>query len=366
MITLQDIFNTYGDEYLERFGKRMPQEHKKVIQAIRTCHTSRSGTVVYTCPDCKKRHILHGSCGNRHCPMCQHQKAEIWIKQQTEKLLPCDYFFVTVTVPQELRRVLRSNQRTGYDALFRSTQHALKKLASDPRFVGTSKIGILAVLHTWGNLLQYHPHLHMIIPAGGISSNTESWRPSRQDLFVHTKPLAIIIRAAFKDAMACAGLLPQIPEKVWHQKWVVQSQLAGNGENALRYLGRYVYRVAISNNRIKAVDHAARTVLFTYKDRASQGRWRTTSLDVMEFMRRFLQHVLPHGFMKIRHIGLINGNSSLSIEEVRVLINAYYGRLSENITASEKQTARRPSCSACGTGLVFIAFFPPLERRNTG
>jgi hypothetical protein len=232
--------------------------------------------------------------------------SEIRLKREETlpTVLPCHYFLLTVTVPEALRRVIRSHQRDGYAALFSCTVGALKKLARDPRFLGSQRIGCLAVLHTWGSQLQYHPHLHLVAPGGAIAPDGSEWLPARHDLFVHTKPLARIIRAKYRDAMEVAKLLDKIDPAVWSQEWVVDSQSVGGGENSLRYLARYVFRVAISNNRIVSFDQ--RSVTFRCKDSETR-TWQTRTLDGLEFIRRFLQHVLPTGFMKVRHFGFLNG-----------------------------------------------------------
>ena len=211
-----------------------------------------------------------------------------------EKFLPTHYFLVTITLPQGLRDVTRSNQRIVYRAMFSCTHGALKKLAKDKKYVGSNWIGYLAVLHTWGSMLQYHSHIHLVIPGGAVSKEGDQWLSSREDLFVHTKPFEIIFRAKFRDEMKKAKLFNKIDPGVWKQKWVVDSGYAGKGHNSLRYLARYVFRVAISNNRIKRIEN--NVIRFTYKDRQRK-TWKTMSLDAMEFIRRFLQHVVPRGFI---------------------------------------------------------------------
>ncbi len=264
------------------------------------------GTALYRCDQCGANHALACSCGNRHCPTCQHDKAKEWLHKQLQKLLPCHYFLITVPLPKALQRFIRCHQRSGYAAMFSCTYAALKKLAGDSRFLGTSGIGLLAVLHSWGSQLQYHPHLHLIVPGGGLVPDGSSWLSSRQDLFVHTKPLARIIRAKFRDAMKSEGLLQEIDPSVWSQEWVVHTQAVGNGENSLCYLARYLFRVAISNNRTLCYDN--HSVTFTYKVSDSRRR-RTMTLDAIEFIRRFLQHVLPAGY-----IGLLE-EVELAIDE---------------------------------------------------
>lgn len=359
MSAIQEIFRTYGPEYLDRYGDRMPKEHKKVMRALQDCRSGAFGTAVYRCDHCGSTHALACSCGNRHCPTCQHDKAEDWLHKQQQKLLPCHYFLLTITLPKALQRVIRSHQSSGYAAIFSCTYAALKKLARDTRFLGSPLIGLLAVLQTWGSQLQFHPHLHLIVPGGGLSPDGSSWLSSRQDLFVHTKPLGRIIRAKFRDAMKSAGLLEEIDPSVWSQEWVVDSQAVGNGETSLRYLARYVFRVAISNNRI--VSYENHSVTFRYKDSDTR-KWRTMTLDALEFIRRFLQHVLPTGFMKVRHYGFLNGNAAVSLQKVRELVRAFYDLLRETLPVWTSLTPAHPRCPRCQGSLRRIWFFPPLRK----
>lgn len=355
MSAIQDIFRMYGPEYLALYGDRMPKSHKKVMNAIYECQSGSFGTILYDCEDCHTMHPVPCCCGNRHCPGCQQDKADEWLKKQMEKLLPTHYFLLTITLPEQLRDVVRSNQKEAYAALFLCAHESLKKLAKDKRFIGSSRIGYLAVLHTWGGSLQYHPHLHLVIPGGAISEENERWLPSRKDLFVHTKPLAVIFRAKFRDAMKKSRLIGQIPALAWEQDWVIDSQAVGKGQNSLRYLSRYVFRVAISNNRIKSYDD--HKVRFLYKDRIKR-KWKTMSLNAMEFIRRFLQHVLPTGFMKVRHYGFLNPNSRLSIEKISELICLIHDVIRDllpKIPSREKKSLR---CPCCGHGLRFLAFIP--------
>lgn len=255
MSAVRKIFQKYGSQYMALYGDRMPQAHKKTIRDIIKCRNGSFGTMVYECDDCRNLHFIHCCCGNRHCPNCQQDKTNQWLNQQMKKLLPTHYFLLTITLPQGLRDVVRSHQKLSYGAMFSCTNEALKKLAQDTRFIGSDRIGYLAALHTWGGMLQYHPHLHLVIPGGALSDNNDQWLSSRQDLFVHTKPLEIIFKAKFKDAMKKAGLLDKINPAVWKQQWVIDSQAVGQGQNSLRYLSRYVFRVAISNNRIKSIEN---------------------------------------------------------------------------------------------------------------
>ena len=252
----------YGAQYLALYGDRMPQIHKKTIQYICDCRNGSFGTILYACNDCQNIQPVPCCCGNRHCPTCQHDKADQWLHKQIDKLLPTHYFLLTITLPKGLREVVRSNQKIAYAAMFSCAHKALKKLAKDKRFIGSTRIGYLAVLHTWGRMLQYHPHLHLVIPGGAVSEKGDEWLSSRQDLFVHTKPLALIFKAKFRDAMKKAQLFDKTDPDLWKQQWVADRQAVGKGQNSLRYLSRYVFRVAISNNRIKSIENGIITFLY--------------------------------------------------------------------------------------------------------
>jgi hypothetical protein len=276
-----------------------------------------------------------------------------------ENLLPTHYILLTATLPEEFRDIARSNQRVVYKAMFSCAHGALKKLAKDKKYVGSDRIGYLAVLHTWGSRLQYHPHIHIVIPGGAVSKEGEQWLSSRQDMFVHTDPFAIIFRAKFRDEMEKAGLLHMIDPSVWQKEWVVHNQPAGKGENTLRYLSRYVFRVAISNNRIKSISDNG--IRFSYKDRERK-TWKTMELKPMEFIRRFLQHVLPEGFMKIRHYGFLNPNSSLSIDRLRELISLVHAFIEEACHALPGFERPKIKCACCGKPLRYVAFLKPVSR----
>ena len=211
-------------------------------------------------------------------------------------------------------------------------------------------------------MLQYHPHLHIVIPGGALSDTNNQWLSSRQDLFVHTDPLAIIFKAKFKDAMKKAGLLDKINPAVWKQQWVIDSQAVGQGQNSLRYLSRYVFRIAISNNRIKSIENGV--IKFSYKDREKK-KWKTTVLEAMEFIRRFLQHVLPKGFMKIRHYGFLNPNYATSIEKIRELISFIYDIITLFTEIPEPEIPGI-KCSHCGHDLKFLLFVKPEPRGKPG
>ena len=300
MSAIKDIFCQFGYEYLKQYGASVPNGHRKVIQALLDCRSGSLGVTLYHCQGCGKHHLVNRSCGNRHCPNCQHHKTKQWLEKQHAKAIPTHHFLITFTVPQEIRSFLRAHQKAGYSALFQASSEALKRLALDKRFVGTNLPGFLGVLHTWGRQLQYHPHIHYIVPGGGISNDRTCWLASRPDFYAPVKALSRIYRALFCNAMKKAGLLNQINPKVWRAGWNVNSQAVGESHTSLKYLAPYVFKIAISDSRILKVEN--RTVTFKYR-RHGTNHYDITSLDVMEFIRRFLQHVLPEGFMKVRHYG---------------------------------------------------------------
>jgi hypothetical protein len=358
MPTVADVFRQYGPAYLERFGPAMPAEHKKVLAAISACRTGQLGGVVYQCESCGSTHTMGRSCGNRHCPTCQQDKAQAWLEDQLDRLLPCPYFLLTFTVPAGLRDFVRQHQRIAYAAMFEASGAAIKTLAADPKFVGTKRCGFTGVLHTWGRTLEYHPHIHYVVPGGGLSADGSQWLPSRADFFVPVRALSILFRAKFRAALDRAGLLAQVDPAVWRQDWVVHSQPVGDGQASLKYLAPYVFRVAISDRRIVACEDGQ--VTFSYR-RSGSNRWRTMTVDAFEFLRRFLQHVLPSGFPKVRHYGFLSPNSGESIEAVRRLVTLYYGLviLLNGHLPAETDTKPPIRCPVCGGPMHAIGFLPP-------
>ena len=355
MSAIQEIFRRYAPEYLDRFGHSMPKTHKKVIHAILECRSGSFGTLLYRCDSCGHVHLSPCSCGNRHCPTCQNDKASQWLHRQETDLLPCPYFMITFTVPQELRDFIRSHQKIAYAAMFDASSGALKKLAGDRRFVGADQIGFLGILHPWGRPLNYNPHVHFIVPGGGLSKDRKKWLSSKPDFFIRVEPLSRIYRAKFRDAMEQAGLFYEIDPLVWQIDWNVNSQAVGDGRSSLKYLTPYVFRVAISNSRIVGCDN--RRVTFRYR-KSHSSRRRTMTLDVMEFLRRFLQHVLPTGFMKIRHYGFLSANAKVPIERVREMISVIFEFVKELVDPPKKPPRRKMSCSKCGQPLRWKMLLP--------
>jgi len=356
MTTINEIFQSFGPEYLERFAQEMPHTHRKVIDAMIACRTEACGVALYECESCGQLHRVHRSCGNRHCPTCQYQKNRKWLDRQLRRQLPGHHFLLTFTVPESLRRFIRKNQRTAYSALFKASSEAIKKLVPDEKFIGADLPGFFGILHTWGRTLEFHPHIHYIVPGGALSSTDGRWHPSRIDFYLPVKALSKIFKAKFRDAMREAGLFDQIPQEVWQTDWIVNSQAVGSSEASLKYLAPYVFKVAISNSRIIKVEN--NTVFFQYRKPHSQ-RPRTMALDSMEFIRRFLQHVLPTGFMKIRYYGFMNPNCSIPFEKITTLIQMAYAFVLE-IPDYPESSPKTPICPLCGGTLRYLVSFIPI------
>jgi hypothetical protein len=357
MTSIREIFTTFGPEYLQRYGNRMPKTHRKVIDAIIACRTEACGIAFYNCQGCAQPQQFFVSCGNRHCPTCQYNKAQQWLQTQIGRQLPGHHFLITFTVPEQLRSFMRQNQRACYSALFKASSEAIKKLALDQKHIGGDLPGFFGVLHTWGRTLQYHPHIHYVVSGGAIRSADRSWHPSRIDFFLPVKALSVIFQAKFRDLMKQAPLFDQIPPDVWQIAWNVNCQPVGSSQATLKYLAPYVFKVAISNSRIVAVQD--RTVQIRYRKPHSE-RPRILTLDVMEFIRRFLQHVLPTGFMKIRYYGFMNPNCKIALERIRGLIELSYG-FALDLPVPEVEPPRQSTCPSCGGLLKLRSVLPRLK-----
>jgi hypothetical protein len=358
MPSVAEVVRRYGPAYLERFGDRMPAAHRKVLGAIAGCRTGELGMTIYRCEDCGKMHAVGRSCGDRHCPTCQRDKAEAWPAGQVDRLLPCPYFLVTFTLPAELRGVARSHQRAVYGALFAASSAALRALMADPKHLGADRPGSFGALHTWGRALEYHPHVHYVVPGGGLSAAGDRWLATRPGFLVPVRALSLVFRAKSRDLLRDAGLLGQVDPAAWRRDWVVHCQPAGDGRRSLRYLAPYVFRVAIGDHRIVSCDDGR--VTFTYR-KVGSNRRRPMERDAMEFLRRFLQHVLPPGFPKVRHYGFLSPAASASLGLVRWLIALWAGRTYVLRPARDEAVAPSPGgprCPACGGRLVRLGFVP--------
>ena len=301
MIEIADVFRCFADDYLSAHGASILASHRRAISDILACRTEALGGHRWRCEACGAEVFSYHSCKNRSCPKCHTAETERWLSARKAEMLPCAYFHFTVTVPEELRDVLRANQRDGYAALMKAAAEAIIELARDRRYVGAT-VGVLAVLHTWTQQLVYHPHVHCLVTGGGVSDDGRHWCPARDGYLIPVTALAKLVRGKLRAGLAkrCPDLI--LPDAAWRKPWVVHCTAWGIGERCvLDYLARYVFRVAITNRRIVGLDEAGVTI--RHKERRSN-RWRTTKLSGHEFMRRFLQHVLPKGLHKVRYFGL--------------------------------------------------------------
>jgi hypothetical protein len=313
MPALADIFIRYRDDYLRQFGPGVLPSHRQAMSAIIACRTSSLGGSLYRCPSCERKHYSYHSCGNRHCPRCGFDSAEKWARAQSARIprVPC--FLLTVTVPHELNSLIRSHQKDLYALIFTASAQSVKKLCADPRHLGAEP-GMLGVLHTWGRDISYHPHVHFVVPAGGINSKGK-WVPTRYpDFLVPVKALSAIFRAKFRDGLKALGLFESVPPQVWKKKWVIHCELAGRGPEVIGYLARYIHRVALTNRNIVALKDGQ--VTFRYQP-VDTKIWKSMTLPVLVFMARFLQHVLPRRFAKVRYYGFLHSRCAAKLESIR-------------------------------------------------
>ena len=249
MVELADIFRIHGSQYRARFKNHMLPNHLKAMQAIEECRTEALGGHVYFCEKCGENHYSYHSCKNRHCPKCQNDSANEWLQKQQELLLTGTHFMNTWTLPDSLRQLARNNQKIMYNILFKASAATLQKLALDPRYVG-GEIGMMGVLHTWRRDIGYHPHIHYIISAGGLSPDGTQWLFAGKNFLLPVKALSIIFRAKFRDELKKTKLFSAVPADTWKKDWVVHSKPVGSGIHAFKYLAPYIFRIAISNKRI--------------------------------------------------------------------------------------------------------------------
>ena len=386
MPTVADCLRQHGPSFLKSAADTTPFQVRKVLSALMRCRTGELGHVIYGCRSCSREHWVGRSCGNRHCPTCQHELTQQWLQKQTDRLLPVHHFLVTCTVPQEVRDVIQSHRKDGFNAIFDSGAEMLRACAADSRYLqaaavprpkaaeskqragfhdGTRKapppvrvpgFGFFGVLHTWGrDPKQFHPHVHFVVPGGAVSHDRTRWLATAQNfLFVHSKMCAKY-KTYFKARMQELGLFDKIPSSVWRKQWVVDVEAVGNGQAVLKYLAPYVYRVAISDNRI--LDCTSNSVTYTWKPSKSN-RWRKRTVSGHEFVQAFAQHILPHGFRKVHYYGWCASNSRTTRDTVRWLVWLFLGWtywLASGIAPQpERRTPQAPRCSHCGGDLELL------------
>jgi hypothetical protein len=335
----------------------MPVQHRRVLSLIRSCRTGKLGHLRYDCGTCRKTHWVGRSCSNRHCPNCQADKTQQWLSDRLSELLPVPYFLVTFTVPEALRKVVRAHQDVCYRALFDCGSRTIVELASGKRFVGTRRMGFFGALHTWGrDFTVYNPHVHFVVPGGGVSEDGSKWQQCPANFLLVEKAASKVFRAKFRDAVRDAGLEHEFlaaDPHAWTEPWAMDVEPVGDGRGALKYLAPYVHRIAISNNRVESMDETHVVYRYTPSGKQFSKRRRVTG---QEFLRGFLQHVLPPNFHRVRYYGFLHSHSSLSMEYVRMLVWFYLGWnyvLARRVDA--EPPAKRPLvCSHCGGELHLV------------
>jgi hypothetical protein len=294
----------------------MSRDQLRAMQDIEACHTPAAGAVLWHCPDCGRRHFTFRGCDNRHCPACGKTHAEQWLRRQCALLLPgVTYHLVTFTVHERLRRPIRSHPRQLLELLFKTAASTLLDLCANPQWVGGTP-GLTAALHTWTRQLEYHPHVHFIATGGALDAAGQ-WHSAHPKYLVSVQALSRVFRARLRDALQSQDptLFAQINPSVWYdQDWVVHSEPVGSGENAYQYLARYVYRVALSERAI--LRHTEQLITLRYRD-SNTNEPRTLRLPPQEFLRRFLQHVLPSRFCKLRHFGLHHSSKRRTLKDLQ-------------------------------------------------
>lgn len=356
MPTVADVIRRHGPAYIKRFGDRMPPSHRRVLRDLADCRTAALGGQLTKCDSCGDERYVYHSCRNRSCPACHCSDTERWATARRAELLPVQYYHLVFTIPKELHGIVRSNQRPLLSALVTAAAQSLLQLAADPRYAGGT-IGILTVLHTWTRDLGYHPHVHCLVPGGAVSRDSGEWIPTSTTFLVPVRALSVLFRARFMALARKALPTAQFPESLWNTPWVVFCKPTMQGvAKVVDYLARYVHRIAITNSRI--VSAGDETVIFRYKDAQAQ-RWKTSALAATEFLRRFLQHVLPRGFHKVRYYGLLSPSYRQTLHQIQLVLER--GRpgdfqsarhTTEDAAAAPERAPHR--CTSCHQGVLII------------
>ena len=362
-VELAEIFRRYGRAYRQKYASRMPASHLKAMHAIEQCRTEALGGQVYRCPNCERVLYSYHSCRNRHCPKCQNENAQAWLEKQQALLLPVPYFLLTFTLPAGFNAVARSHQRLLYDLLFKTSAAATQQLAQEPRWMG-GQVGMVGVLHTWGRNLAYHPHIHYLVPAGVWRDARKTWVPARHNFLLPVRALSQVFRGKLQQALRGTDCYARIPTSVWQQAWVVHCEPVGSGWNALQYLAPYIFRVAISNNRILKLEGDC----VTFRYRATEtGAEKRCTLAAEEFIHRFLQHVLPKGFVKVRYYGFFAATRRSRL----VLLQQHLGQFLSPTSSLGTSPATTPSssprphcCPQCGQPMLFQQTLSPTLCRS--
>jgi hypothetical protein len=391
-LEVADIFHAAGPAYRAAHAGHLSLHQLKVMSAIEHCRTAALGGHVEACTDCGHWRIAYNSCRNRHCPKCQGAAARTWLAEREADLLPVGYFHIVFTLPAEVADIAFQNKALVYDLLFRAASETMLTIAADPKHLG-ARIGITAVLHTWGSALTHHPHIHMIVPGGGIAPSGDRWVSSRPAFLLPVRVLGALFRRLFltrltalhqAGRLAFFGTMAHLADRraflrhlapVRKRRWVVYAKPPFAGPEAvLAYLSRYTHRVAISNRRLIAFDPSGVTFRYKYYRRNGLERQQVMKLATHEFIRRFLLHVLPRGFHRIRHYGLLAAASrKANLDRARALLAVAPPRQHDD-DPCEEPTDVLPPCPCCGGQMVIVLTFarwqqpraPPQRHPTTG
>jgi hypothetical protein len=382
-VEVADILHAQGDRFLDRYRKSFSYQQLKAFRAIGNCRTPALGGHLDVCPQCGQKRcdrppaISYNSCRNRHCPKCQAEARERWLARREQELLPTGYFHVVFSVPHELNVLALENARLFYDLLFQASAATAIEVARDPKHLGAD-IGVLSILHTWGQNLLLHPHIHCVIPMGGLEPRHTRWITPRYPFFLPVKVLGKVFRGKFlaglrrlyrSKRLRCAGpaslladpkQFARLLRRLHRHDWVVYAKPAmGGPSQVLRYLGRYTHRVAISNHRLLSFD--GERVTFRWKDYARGSKQKMMTLAATEFLRRFFLHVLPRGFVRIRAFGfLANRWRTRMLALARQLLGAPVVAVDRT-----RQTSDLWRCPRCGARMVIVRRFTSAELRHS-
>ena len=363
--TIQDIFVTYGDKYIKNHS--LSKEQWKVFNSIRNCSTKELGYHICTCEECGEEYFGYNSCRNRHCPMCQNYAREKWIKKESSYLLDSRYFHIITTVPFELNEIFLNNQKICFDILFKATSKSILELCKDPKWLGAMP-GITSILHTWGQTIEFHPHIHSIVTGGGLKNN--QWISCNKDYLFKIQVLGSLFRGKFlyylkhefdklNTRFNNLKSFNKFLEPLYNKTWITYIEPPkGKAENVIEYVGRYSFRVAISNERIKNISNGF--VTFEYKDYKDNSKIKEMTITAEEFIRRFLLHVLPNNFTKIKHYGLIsNRTKKYNIKLCKLLISRI---LTNEFTSSISRKFYEFKCEKCGSTKFSYTFMYDFHR----
>lgn len=365
--TIQDIFIMYGDEYIKNYN--LSKYEWKVFNAIRNCKTKNLGYHIYTCKDCGEEYFGYNLYRNRHCPMCQSYAREKWINNEYNYLLDTKYFHIVTTVPYELNEIFLYNKKICYNILFKATSESILTLSSDSKWLG-AKVGITSILHTWGQTMEFHPHIHSIVTGGGLNNN--KWISCDKDYLFKVQVLGSLFRGKFlyylkhefnnlvlNDNLNNFKSFNKYLEPLYNKTWITYIEpLKGKAENVIEYIGRYSFRVVISNERIKNIENGF--ITFEYKDYKDNSKIKEITISALEFIRRFLKHVLPDNFTKIKHYGLLfNRNKKNNIRLCRLLISKI---ITNKFINSKSRILKKFECNKCGSSDFLYSFNYNINR----